>query len=113
MLGFLKGLLGGGAKDLTIDHAAMVQAVEGGVPIVDVRERHEFDNGHIPGAVNLPLSRFSPDDLPAHDGPVILVCQAGGRSLRALRQVRAAGREAVHYAPGTGGWIARGGAIEA
>ncbi len=113
MLGFLKGLLGGGGADLTVDHEAMLRAVDAGTPIIDVREPNEFANGHIPGAVNLPLSRFSPADLPPHDGPVILVCQAGGRSLRALREVRAAGREAVHYAPGTGGWIARGGAIEA
>src|SRR5581483_6832693 len=33
---------------------------DGGAAIVDVREPHEFVAGHVPGAVNLPLSRFDP-----------------------------------------------------
>jgi rhodanese-related sulfurtransferase len=41
--------------------------------------------------------------------PLILVCQAGGRSAKALAATHASGRtDAVHYAPGTGGWKMRG-----
>jgi len=80
--------------------------------IVDVREAHEFAGGHIPGAINLPLSRFDPNQLPAGKR-VVLVCQAGGRSATALRRALKAGvADIAHYAPGTGGWRARGGPLE-
>ncbi len=79
--------------------------------IVDVREPHEFAAGHVPGAINLPLSRFDPAELPT-DRPVVLICQSGGRSAKALRAAQEAGVSDVrHYAPGTGGWRARGGPV--
>lgn len=77
--------------------------------IVDVREPHEYAAGHVPGAVNLPLSRFDPAQLP-QGRPVVLVCLAGARSAKALTQALRAGRADVrHYAAGTGGWRDRGG----
>ncbi len=79
--------------------------------VVDVREPHEFAAGHIPNAVNMPLSRFDPQELP-NGKPVVLVCQAGGRSKNALNRARAIGREDVkHYAGGTAGWRSRGGEV--
>ena len=33
--------------------------------VVDVREANEFADGHIPGAVNMPLSSFQPSRLPS------------------------------------------------
>jgi rhodanese-related sulfurtransferase len=95
-----------------IGHDALLEAVEGGTcAVVDVREPHEFAAGHIPGAVNLPLSRFNPQDLPSGK-PVVLVCLAGGRSARALREALGAGvADARHYAPGMNGWRALGGPV--
>ncbi len=76
--------------------------------IVDVREPHEFLSGHIPGAINQPLSHFDAAELPTGK-PIVLVCQAGARSAKALQTARAAGVQDIrHYAPGTGGWRARG-----
>lgn len=87
----------------------IVQA--GSCAIVDVREPHEYAAGHVPGAVNMPLSSFDPAQLPG--GQCVLICQAGGRSAKALALALKAGRADVrHYAPGTGGWRACGGAIE-
>jgi rhodanese-related sulfurtransferase len=106
----LSRLSGGGVP--TIDHDAFAQAVASkSSAIVDVREPHEYAAGHIPGAINLPLSRFSPGQLPSGK-PIVLVCQAGGRSARALQQALGAGaKEICHYAPGTGGWRSRGGSV--
>ena len=56
-------------------------AVSGAV-LVDVREAEEFAAGHIPGAVNLPLSRIETVALPK-DTPLFLYCLRGSRSLRA------------------------------
>jgi rhodanese-related sulfurtransferase len=104
--------LAGGTSVPAIEHDAFETAcLERHCHVVDVREPHEFASGHIPHAVNQPLSRFDPSQLPT-DKPVVLVCQAGGRSARALQQAHAAGRsDVVHYAGGTGGWRAKGGPI--
>jgi rhodanese-related sulfurtransferase len=113
MFGGLFSKLQGGAALPTIEHDAFAQAVaQNAVAIIDVREPNEFAAGHVPGAVNIPLSRFAPDALPK-SGPVVLICQAGARSAKALRQALDAGRRDIcHYAPGTGGWKVSGGALE-
>jgi rhodanese-related sulfurtransferase len=88
--------------------AAMVNAGE--ALVVDVREPHEFAAGHIPGALNLPLSTFAPSQLPDPAGrALVLNCAAGGRSARALAACDAA-RATVdgHLAGGIGAWAAAG-----
>ena len=54
-----------------------------GAVLVDVREAEEFAAGHIPGAVNLPLSRIKTVALPK-ETPLFLYCLRGSRSLRAV-----------------------------
>jgi rhodanese-related sulfurtransferase len=111
-LGGIFGKLMGSTSVPAINHPEMEQAVASkSCCIVDVREPHEYAAGHIPGAINLPLSRFAPANLPK-DRPVILVCQAGGRSAKALQQALSAGCADIrHYPPGTGGWKNAGGAL--
>ena len=102
-----------GSADLdTVELEDFANAVYAGqCKVIDVREPHEFATGHVPGAVNIPLSRFDPAEAPL-DKPVVLICQAGGRSRTALNKARAIGREDVrHYAGGTNGWRAAGGEI--
>ena len=79
--------------------------------VVDVREPHEFATGHIPNALNMPMSSFDPQALP--DGrPVVLVCQSGGRSRNALNKARSIGREDVrHFAGGMNGWRSHNGPV--
>ncbi|HEX9170925.1 MAG TPA: rhodanese-like domain-containing protein [Roseiarcus sp.] len=103
---------GPGADPDTVDFEAFEEAVEADACIVvDVREPHEFAVGHIPNAINLPLSSFEPQALP-EGKPVVLICQAGARSKNALNRVRGIGRDEVrHYAGGMNGWRSRGGAV--
>ena len=99
----------GGAVSLEDFHAAVEV---GACVVVDVREPHEFAVGRIPGATNLPLSSFDPEDLPK-GRPIVLVCQAGARSARALQVAVAAGVTDIrHYPGGTGAWRAQGGDLE-
>ena len=97
-----------------VDFGDFEQAVSAGVcTVVDVREPHEFAAGHIQGALNLPMSRFDPRELP-QGKPIVLICQAGGRSRNALNKARAIGREDVkHYAGGMTGWRSRNGPVSA
>lgn len=104
--------LTGSASVPAIEHEQLQRAcLAGDCHVIDVREPHEYRSGHIPNAVNHPLSSFDPASLP-NDKPVVLVCQAGGRSARALRAALAHGcTDVAHYPPGTGGWRARGGPV--
>jgi rhodanese-related sulfurtransferase len=97
-----------------VNPKAFAQAVNAGeAAVADVREPHEFAAGHIPGSINLPLSRFDPRDLP-NGKAVVLICQAGGRSRNALGQAHAAGRNDVkHYAGGMSQWRMIGGDVTA
>jgi rhodanese-related sulfurtransferase len=85
---------------------------EGSILIVDVREPHEFDAGHIPGSVSNPLSSFDPSSLP-EDKRIVFSCAAGVRSLRAIEFAQAAGRDIrEHYKGGIKDWIASGEPVE-
>ncbi|MBS1240441.1 MAG: rhodanese-like protein [Proteobacteria bacterium] len=82
--------------------------------VVDVREPDEFADGHIPGAINLPLSAFSADRLPPHAGKlVVLNCLGGKRSGLALDQCNVA-RSVVdtHLVGGFGAWTQAGLPVE-
>ena len=56
------------------------------VSIVDVRDPDEFENGHVPGAINLPLHQIRQrlDELP-RDREVWLYCGVGQRAYYATR----------------------------
>jgi rhodanese-related sulfurtransferase len=79
--------------------------------VVDVREPHEFATGHIPNALNMPMSSFDPEEL-MKGKPVVLICQSGGRSRNALGKARAIGRADVrHFAGGMSGWRSHNGPV--
>lgn len=82
--------------------------------VVDVREVDEFAAGHIPGAINMPLSGFRASQLPdPGDKLLVLNCAAGRRSAMALEKCAVA-QAAVdtHLAGGFGAWRAAGLAVE-
>jgi len=57
---------------------------QGGVDVIDVRESHEWQTGHLPGARLLPLGLLTADPLRARLGTkVLFVCEVGSRSTRA------------------------------
>jgi rhodanese-related sulfurtransferase len=78
---------------------------EGGVNLVDVREADEFAAGHVPGAVNLPLSEFAGryTELAA-DKPYHIICQMGGRSAQACAFLDAQGYDVTNVDGGTVAW---------
>ncbi len=61
------------------------QLESGAIGVIDVREPMEFADGHIAGSLNVPLARLADTQLP--DGPLVLVCQSGNRSLQGCRRL--------------------------
>ena len=94
------------------DLAGMV--VRGEALVVDVREADEFAAGHIPGALNMPLSTFQASKLPHPAGKVLILnCLGGKRSGMALDKCATA-QAAVdtHLAGGFGAWAQAGLPVE-
>src|SRR5690606_11356790 len=65
--------------------------------LIDVREREEFEEEHIPGATLVPLSSFDPCllDSAIASRPVVLHCLAGSRAERAAAALAAFGHKQV------------------
>jgi len=81
--------------------------------LIDVREPDEYTDGHIPGAINVPLSvlESSVSEIPS-TGVVHMVCRSGARSARAcdflIQQPSHASAAFVNVGGGTMGWIVEG-----
>ena len=73
--------------------------------IIDVRERVEFAMGHIPTAVNLPLSEFvSVYQALDKDKTYHIICQSGARSEQACFFLDDPGYKVVNVDGGTSAW---------
>lgn len=100
-------LSSGGSAGLT--PASAVQSInrEKAV-VVDVCEPAEFAAGHVVGAKNIPLSELEnklPTSVKNKGLPLILVCQSGARSARAVATAKKLGYDnARSMAGGMGAW---------
>ena len=79
-----------------------------GARLIDVREHEEYVAGHIPGAVNLPLS-----ELPGRAeeiGPnTVLICASGNRSSQAAAYLASLGQTGLlNLSGGTAAWVREG-----
>ena len=73
--------------------------------LIDVREAHEFQAGHAPGAKNLPLSTLEQgykELKPDHEYHVI--CQGGARSASACQFLSAQGLTVTNVEGGMNAW---------
>ncbi|HEY2477381.1 MAG TPA: rhodanese-like domain-containing protein [Solirubrobacterales bacterium] len=92
-----------------ISRAEAREMLDNGAQLVDVRADHEWETGHLPGAVHIPLP-----ELPARvgeidkDRPVILYCRGGNRSSMATTVLAEAGYDAAKLSEGATGWEEEG-----
>jgi rhodanese-related sulfurtransferase/transcriptional regulator with XRE-family HTH domain len=93
---------------------AQALIAQGGVDLIDVRESHEWQTGHLPGARLLPLGLLTADLQSARLGTkVLFVCESGSRSRRAADFVESHGvPEVFTLEGGTRAWRAAGLPIE-
>ncbi len=98
---------GAGPGALTADRAVQLMNREKAV-VIDICEPAEFAAGHVVGAKNIPLGQLEgklANTIKNKALPVILVCQSGARSSRALGIAKKLGFENVQsLSGGLGAW---------
>ncbi len=82
--------------------------------LIDVRTPSEFKNGHVPGAINIPLDQLQAriDEIPT-DKPIVVICASGNRSQTGAKRLANAGYDRVYNLKGgTMSWMMAGLPIE-
>jgi rhodanese-related sulfurtransferase len=89
--------------------AAVPSTFDGSVILLDVREDDEWQRGHAPGALHIPMSQ-----VPSRIGEIdveaklFVVCQAGGRSQRVAQYLARSGYRPVNVSGGMLAWAGAG-----
>ncbi|MEV7086103.1 rhodanese-like domain-containing protein [Streptomyces sp. NPDC093085] len=100
----------GGPDRLRVEQAHR-SAGQGEVALLDVREAPEWEAGHAPGALHLPLSRLTagaPLPAAALGRPVTAICRSGRRSEQAAWLLFGRGVEATDVEGGMAAWAEAG-----
>ncbi len=84
--------------------------------VLDVRTPAEFEQGHVPGARNMPYTdvpRHLEELAPYKDHTIVMYCQSGHRAGIAARTLQEAGfKKLAHLAGDMPGWFAKGLPVE-
>jgi rhodanese-related sulfurtransferase len=96
-----------------IDVNELAVKIADGAPVIDVRQRDEYEEARAPGVRLIPLGEI-PDRLAEvpTEGSVYVICKSGVRSAKAVEFLRAHGVDAFNVAGGTMGWIDAGHRVE-
>ena len=93
--------------EVGVPAAAQIVDKHGDTRLIDVREKNEWDEGHIPGATHVPrgyLELRIEDAVPDKSTPIMLYCAGGVRSVLAARTLQEMGYPDVQSL--TGGFTA-------
>ena len=77
-------------RQITMDEAVAMMKEENNYIILDVRTVSEFDEKHIPGAINIPNEAIGTDaipELPDKDQLILVYCRSGNRSKQASEKL--------------------------
>lgn len=115
ILVMLLGITGCGGTDMnenTYRQITQREAKEmmdaGNVVVLDVREKSEYDSGHIPGAVLLPLGTIDKESaanvIPDMKSVVLVYCRSGNRSKQAAQKLAELGYTQIYEFGGIMTW---------
>jgi rhodanese-related sulfurtransferase/glyoxylase-like metal-dependent hydrolase (beta-lactamase superfamily II) len=92
-----------------VDPLAARRLIEAGAVLLDVREADEWDAGHAPDAVSIPMGQVHTrqSELP-RDRRIVAVCRVGGRSSAIADALIARGFDAANLTGGMRAWTAAG-----
>lgn len=85
--------------DLRVTAQKASQMIQQGARVVDVRTKQEWDLGHFPSAIHIPVSKLNEearDKLDATD-VIIVYCNTGTRARNAATMLKGLGYNNVHY----------------
>jgi rhodanese-related sulfurtransferase/molybdopterin-guanine dinucleotide biosynthesis protein A len=99
---------GGMAEVPEVDIEELARRRAAGVVVLDVRNPDEYEAGHVPGAVLLPLGELNERWQEVPEGDVLVICKSGARSARAVEALNGVGRTTANVAGGTMAWIEAG-----
>ena len=91
---YYRGLQSG---DITIEE--LKNKMSQGSILIDVRSRQEYQEGHLPGAINIPeyeIIKSIEKEIPKKNQLIIIYCQYGGRSRNVYRMMKKLGYTNVY-----------------
>lgn len=90
-----------------------MEMLRSGATMLDIRENNEWNAGHAPGAVHVPVKNVASQALKRlpKGRPVIVTCRTGARSRGATRILREKGVDAINLSGGMAAWESAGGRI--
>jgi len=76
-------------KQISTDEAQKIFEKQGDYLIVDVRTKEEYDSGHIPNAINIPVETINnkPSELNDLNQDIYIYCRSGNRSKQAAEKL--------------------------
>ena len=87
---------------LTPEQGMTLLEKQEGLTVLDVRTKREFDEGHVPGALHIPVGELMERAAEVPEGPVLIVCRSGRRAKNAAVMLVRGGRapEGLWYLSG-------------
>lgn len=106
MLNLLSGLSGNAVKKISAEEAKKRLDTNESIILLDVREKAEYADRHIPNSVNLPLGDIEGVEklVPDKNASVFVYCLSGGRSARAASYLIKIGYNNIYNLGGIAGW---------
>ena len=94
-------------QQISMSEAADYMANESGYILLDVRTVEEFNDKHIPGAINIPNETIGSDEipkLPDKEQTILVYCRSGNRSKQAAQKLVEQGYSNIIEIGGINDW---------
>ncbi|MGL3808142.1 MBL fold metallo-hydrolase [Paeniglutamicibacter sp. R2-26] len=93
-----------------LEPAGMIDRLQAGAAVLDIRQAGEYAAGHVPGAVNIELGYLADNLSAIPEGPVIVMCGHGERAVGGASVLAASGRTGIAvFNGGPADWAAAAG----
>ena len=94
-------------QQISMQEAVSIMETEDNYILLDVRTKEEYQEKHIPGAVNLPNETIGTEDipeLPVKEQLILVYCRSGNRSKQAAKKLAALGYTNIIEIGGINDW---------
>ncbi len=91
----LGGCSGSSYENLDMEEAYKAIMLDDSITVIDVRSSDEYNSGHIPKAINIPLDDIDSINL-EKDTTIYVYCASGNRSKEASQKLVDLGYKAVY-----------------